>query len=319
MRKKRKTSRFKGIFVLLLILIQFITLILAGYAVILYKGVETFYRAFGILILVYFFFFFSYLLLRSIKRKGKVSFIILVLFSLLISAASFVLFYYLTKVYKAIDDYSNNQNMYYSSLVTYNKSLKTEKDLKDMKIGIVDDQSDIEGYILPTETIDKLKLKDNNKIVKYNSTMELLYALKGKEIDAAFFSRNYVEMFSTLEEFENIEEETVVLHTAEKEYVSTEEDIKEEGASLNKPFSMLLIGVDSSKDGVTSGYNADVLLLATFNPKTLRVTLTSIPRDMYLKTACSNGKYRRINTTTWGSSSTCAVQTVEKLCDVDIK
>ena len=318
MRRKRKTIRFKGIFVLLLILIQFITLILAGYAVILYKGVETFYRAFGILILVYFFFFFSYLLLRSIKRKGKLSFIILVLFSLLISAASFVLFYYLTKVYKAIDDYSNNQNMYYSSLVTYNKSLKTEKDLKDMKIGIVDDQSDIEGYILPTETIDKLKLKDNNKIVKYNSTMELLYALKGKEIDAAFFSRNYVEMFSTLEEFENIEEETVVLHTAEKEYVSTEEDIKEEGASLNKPFSMLLIGVDSSKDGVTSGYNADVLLLATFNPKTLRVTLTSIPRDMYLKTACSNGKYRRINTTTWGSSSTCAVQTVEKLFDVDI-
>ena len=81
---------------------------------------------------------------------------------------------------------------------------------------------------------------------------------------------------------------------------------------------MLFIGVDSSNDGVTSGYNADVLLLVTFNPSTLRATLTSVPRDMYLKTACSNGLYRRINTTTWGSSSSCAVQTIENLFDVDI-
>lgn len=74
---------------------------------------------------------------------------------------------------------------------------------------------------------------------------------------------------------------------------------------------MLFIGVDSSKDGVTSGYNADVLLLVTFNPKTLRATLTSVPRDMYLKTACSGNNYRRINTVTWGSSSECAVNTMQ--------
>ena len=81
---------------------------------------------------------------------------------------------------------------------------------------------------------------------------------------------------------------------------------------------MLFIGVDSSKDGVTSGYNGDVLLLATFNPSTLRATITSVPRDTYIKTACSNGSYRRINTTTWGSSSSCAVKTIENLFDVDI-
>ena len=90
----------------------------------------------------------------------------------------------------------------------------------------------------------------------------------------------------------------------ENKYLS-EEDIKNETSSLNKPFTMLFIGVDSSKDGVTSGYNADVLLLATFNPDTLRATLTSIPRDTYIKTACSGKEYRRINTTTWGSSSSC--------------
>ena len=315
MKRKRITRIILSI---LLILIQLASLILVGYSIFLYKGVETFYRAFGLLILLYFFFFFSYLLLRSIKKRSKASFIVPLILSLLVSAASLAGFYYLNKVYKTIDDYSSNKNMYYSSLVTYNTALNSEKDLKDMKIGIINDTGDIEGNILPNDTIKELKLSKNNTIVKYDSTMELLYALKNKKVDAAFFSRNYVDMFYSLEGFEKIETETKVLYTAKKEYKSNEEDIKDTSASLNKPFSILLIGVDSSQDGVTSGYNADVLLLVTFNPKTLRATLTSIPRDMYLKTACSNGSYRRINTTTWGSSSTCAVQTVEKLFNVDI-
>ena len=314
--KRKRTIRI--LLSILLILLELVSLVLIGYALILYKGVETFYRAFGLLILLYFFFFFSYLLLRSVKKRSKISFLLPLILSLLVSAASLAGFYYLNKVYKTIDDYSSNKNMYYSSLVTYNKNLNNEKDLKDMKIGIINDTTDIEGNILPNDAIKELKLSKNNKIIAYDSTMELLYALKNKKVDAAFFSRNYVDMFYSLEGFEKIEEETKVLYTAKKEYKSNEEDIKDKTASLNKPFSMLLIGVDSSQDGVTSGYNADVLLLATFNPTTLRATLTSIPRDMYMKTACSNGSYRRINTTTWGSSSTCAVQTVEKLFDVDI-
>ncbi len=317
--KSRKRSRLlRAIISFIFIVVQFVSLVALSYSLILYKGVETFYRCFAILIFIYFFFFFSYLLLRSIKLKTKKSILIPLLLSILISTLSFGVFYYLTKIYSSINQYSNKENMYYSSLVTYNKELNSEKDLNKMKIGIVNDQKDIEGYILPSEAISNLKLDKSNTIVKYDSTMELLHALKNKEIDAAFFSRNYIDMFYSVEGFENIEEETKVLYTIEKEYESNEEDIKNSTASFDKPLSMLLIGVDSSQDGVTSGYNADVLLLATFNPETLRVTLTSVPRDMYLKTACSNGKYRRINTTTWGSSSSCAVQTIEKLFDVDI-
>lgn len=317
--KSRKRSRIIRVFLcFIFMIVQFISFILLSYSLILYKGVETFYRYFAILIFLYFFFFFSYLLLRSIKLKTKKSILIPIILSLLVSVLSCGVFYYLTKIYTSINEYSTNENMYYSSLVTYDKTLKDEKDLDKKKIGVITDQKDIEGCILPTEAITELKLDKNNTIIKYESTMELLHALKNNEVDAAWFSRNYIDMFYSVEGFENIEEETKVLYTISKEYQSTEEDIKSATASFTKPVSILLIGVDSSQDGVTSGYNGDVLLLATFNPETLRVTLTSIPRDMYLKTACSNGKYRRINTTTWGSSSTCAVQTVEKLFDVDI-
>lgn len=311
-------KKSKALLSIILILIQLISLGLLGYSLVLYKGVETFYRIYGIITLLYLLVFISYLLLRSIKKKKMKAFTIPLIMCLIISIVQFGGYYYLNKIYKTIDSYSDNKSTASSSLVTYNKEYKTYKDLNKAKIGIITDSSDTEGYVLPNEIISELKLEDNNTIVKYESTMELLYALKNKEIDAAFFSSNYADMFYSLDGYENIKEETVVLYEKSKTYESKEDTSEGTTTSLNEPFTMLFIGVDSSKDGVTSGYNADVLLLVTFNPKTLRATLTSVPRDMYLKTACSGNSYRRINTVTWGSSSECAVNTMEKLFDVDI-
>ena len=297
-------------------LIQLSSIILLSYSLTHYKGIETFYRIYVVIMLIYLLIFTSYITLTNIKTQKSKSYIISIILSILFSIISFTGYYYLNNVYKAVNSYSKSENEYFSSLVTYNTKLNDYKDLNKNKIGIIKDTSDIEGNVLPNEIIDNLKLSKNNEIVSYDSTIELLHALKTNKVDAAFFSSNYTDMFYSLEGYENIKEETKVLYKTSKIY-----DIKEETkseSSLTKPFTMLLIGVDSSNDGVTSGYNADVLILATFNPKTLRATMTSVPRDMYLKTACSNGKYRRINTTTWGSSSSCAVQTIEKLFSVDI-
>ncbi len=314
MRRKRIINFFLASF---LILLNLASLCLFSYTLILYKGFATFYRIYTIIILVYLFILFSYLALRSIIRKTNKLFIISLILIILFTSAEVFGYYYLNKMYKSINQYSSKTTLYYTSLITYNSKIIDYKDLKDKKIGIINDKSDIEGYILPKEVINKLRLKENNKIIEYDSTMELLHNLKNKNIDVAFFSKNYTEMFSSLEGYENIEKETKVLYTYEKEYTKKEEKTKKQ-TNLTEPFTMLFIGVDSSKDGVTSGYNADVLLLVTFNPKTLSATMTSIPRDMYLKTACSSGKYRRINTVTWGSSSDCAIKTVEKLFDVKI-
>lgn len=317
MKKRRFLIKLKALLSIILIITELISLGFLGYSLILYKGVETFYRLFGILILIYVLLFVSYMLLRGIKKKTLKSFVIPAVISIIFTIIQFVGYYYLHTVYQAINAYSDNENMYYSSLVTYTLSYQDHKSLNNKKIGIVEDKKDIEAYTLPLEIIDELKLDKNNKIIKYTSTIELLNELKEKKVDAAFFSSNYIDMFSSLEGFENIEEETKVLYKGEKEY-KVEDNTTSKTSSLTKPFTMLFIGVDASKDGVTSGYNADVLILVTFNPQTLRATMTSVPRDMYLKTACSGGAYRRINTTTWGSSSDCAVQTIENLFDVDI-
>lgn len=313
----KKHKLLRAFFSIILIVLQLISLILISYALLLYNGIETFYRILGIIILIYLFFLFSFLLLRSIKKRNKSSFLIPLILTVLLIIIEILAFYYLNKIYNTLNSYSDNNNKYYTSLVTYNKSINDYKSLNNNKIGIVKDEYDIEGYILPIEVIDNLKLEDKNKLVYYDSTIELLYALKKSEIDCAFFSSNYIDMFSSIEGYENIENDTKVLYEYSK-VIKNNEEIDNENASLNKPFTMLLIGVDSSNDGVTSGYNADVLLLVSFNPKTLRATMTSIPRDMYIKTACSDNTYKRINTTTWGSTATCAVNTVENLFNVNI-
>ncbi len=302
----------------ILLIAQIISFSFFSYSLMLYKGVETFYRYYGIGILLYLLLFMSYLLFRGIRKKKTTGFIVATIVTIIIIGIEAFGYYYLNKIYESINSYSENTNEYFTVLVTYNKSYNSYTDLKNKKIGIVSDKKDIEGNVLPNDIIKDLKLKDSNTVKEYPSTLELLYALKSNEIDAAFFSRNYVDMFYSIEGYEDIEDETKILYETSKIYESTEEDIKDANATLTKPFTMLLIGVDSSKDGVTSGYNADVLLLVTFNPKTLRATITSVPRDTYLKTACSNGNYRRINTTTWGSSSACAVKTIENLFGVNI-
>lgn len=53
--------------------------------------------------------------------------------------------------------------------------------------------------------------------------------------------------------------------------------------NFDKPFAMLLLGIDSGGQGRTEKGRTDVMMLATVNPNTEVVTLTSIPRDTYVE------------------------------------
>lgn len=325
-RKKHKI--FRALVSIILILGLLAGTVLTGYILLLkFKGIENVYRIMGFAIAIYLFLFLSYLLLRSIKRKGKFCFIFPLIISLLIIGVELFVCNIIRVKIKEWDDLENKPNLKTTALVTYKKELKdnikSDKDvtkvITNMKIGIVNDKESIEEYILPQEVITELNLTKTNKLVEYDSPLDLVTALKEKKIDVGFLSGGYVDTFYSFEGFDTIADDSVILYEKTKEYPKEkEEDIKSKDASLNKPFNMLLIGVDSTRDGNTYDYNADVIILATFNPKMLKVTLTSVPRDMYMKTACSNGHYRKINTTTWGSSANCIVKTVENLFDVDI-
>lgn len=52
---------------------------------------------------------------------------------------------------------------------------------------------------------------------------------------------------------------------------------------FNKPFSILLMGIDSGGLGRTEKGRSDVMMLATVNPDTQEIAVTSIPRDSYVE------------------------------------
>jgi len=81
---------------------------------------------------------------------------------------------------------------------------------------------------------------------------------------------------------------------------------------LTEPFSILLIGTDV----ITDSYNADTLMLVTVNPKTLKATMLSIPRDTYTTIACTGGKHK-INASGWNGDK-CVVDTVSKYLNIKI-
>lgn len=52
---------------------------------------------------------------------------------------------------------------------------------------------------------------------------------------------------------------------------------------FNKPFSVLLMGIDSGGLGRTEKGRSDVMMVATVNPDTQEIAVTSIPRDSYVE------------------------------------
>lgn len=229
--------------------------------------------------------------------------------------------YSINKVYGLIDSINKNKITYSSSLIALkNSDINETTDINNLKIGMVDDTMSIDNYILPKEIINDKSLDKNNKIIDYSDILTMIDDLYNKKIDLMFISSNYSSMFQDTEGYEDINEKVKVI--LEKEKVIKKE--KSTFSFLNKnkkvkPFSILLMGVDSEKDGLkkNSYANGDGLMLLTFNPDTLNITMMSIPRDSYLPIACRNNTKNKLTHAGWFGTD-CMIDTIENTFDIDI-
>lgn len=238
-----------------------------------------------------------------IKRKKKVT-LSLIIMSILLIIVTF-LNYTFQKVYSVFDDIAKNYEEYTLSLVTLSSnSVDNLRDV-DSSIGVIEDENIENGYKFAQKII-----KENNiteELVKYETYLNIVEDLYNEKIKYAFLPSNYVSMFHQDENYSDIEQKLKVIHNDSKKV-----ELELVNKEVNEPFSILLIGVDT----LNSSYNADTLLLVTFNPDTLGATVLSIPRDTYTKIACTGGKHK-INSSGWYSDK-CVVDTVSNLVDVDI-
>ncbi|MDD2470064.1 MAG: LCP family protein, partial [Bacilli bacterium] len=114
--------------------------------------------------------------------------------------------------------------------------------------------------------------------------------------------------------FKNIGEETNSITSKSKTMEKADEIISTPKTKLSEPFTMLIIGVDTA----VASYNADTLILITFNPKTLNTTMLSIPRDTFVPIACfANQKQNKITHSGWNGES-CVIKTVQNFTGIKI-
>jgi len=239
------------------------------------------------------------------KKKTKIKLnIILIIMIILVLIIGFIN-YNFQKMFGVLDNITENYEEYTLSLVTLSDNVVDNTNDIDDDIGVIQDENIENGYKFALEIIGKNDIKQD--LIKYETYLDIVKALYSEEIKYAFLPDSYVSMFSQDEEYKDIETRLKVIHNDSKkvEIISVNKDI-------NKPFSILLMGVDS----LSSSYNADTLLLVTFNPQTLSATMLSIPRDTYTTIACTGGKHK-INSSGWYSDK-CVVDTVSKLVDIDI-
>ena len=316
-RKKHRLSLF------LMVLSIFVLIGGAGYliyTVSLLNNIENNLRLIGSIILIFVCLILFILSIKTYKKHKNVKLAFIIILMLLIGLGGAFVGYNIDKVYSTLDDVSDTSGYktYSSSLVTLSTNdVSSISKIGDAAIGMINDESSIDGYQIPNEIMDEESL--SNEIKEYGNYIEMIDSLYKGDIKYIFLPTNYSVMFGSMEGYENIKDKTKVIYTKKKKLKDKESAVSSKGKSIDSPFTVLLMGVDSETEGIKgSSFNGDSLMLITFNPKTLGATILSIPRDSYVPIACfTNKKKNKITHAAWQGEG-CMIKTIQNLLDVNI-
>ena len=267
------------------------------------------------------------LLIYGVNFKDISSKIISIVLAVMLIVVGFGGSYYVSKVNKAVDNATENtgveQYETLSGVFTYYKggteytSLDDLKDASNLKVGVIYDDGAGVG------TIAQNLLTENGieaAVTTYYSAEELLGALLGNtdKIDVAVFPASYRQRWSADEEVDYSQYlDNMVDFYSFEEKVKTGENTNANKALYTEPFNILLIGFAPEDEAMTRGL-ADTIIVATVNPQTFTVTLTSVARDTYTKIACVPEAERQKINAARNYSRQCLMDTVGDLLDIDI-
>lgn len=311
----RKINIFKCIIFILTIVMVVCNFNLI-HAIYLLEGIENIGRVLVILILITIDIVFINETLKILLSKNNKKHIGLVCFMFIYLIISVFISFLVKDIYSDINSMNKNKITYTTVILSLSDSDISEiENINGKDIGILEDETSIEGYILPKEFIESKNLNPNTKY--YDSYSSLIEALYRKEVEAVFITSSYESIFKEIEKYQNINSDTKVIATYKKKMEKVEQTIEKN--LLTEPFTVLLMGVDSHLEGIDNQVgNGDALILVTFNPNTLSATMLSIPRDSYVKQACfKNNIENKITHASWGGTD-CMIKTIENFLDIDI-
>lgn len=305
-KQKKCKLKYKLILLIMTCIFSIFSSIYVSYSLILLNGIENHIRfvVIGIILILLICLFLKYLISYFNHKKRYYFYtIFLIIYSIILLFVGKTIL----KTYQTIDNLTTNKMLYSSSLVSLDDELS-----KDGKIGILKDKTSIDGNQIPKEIIEEKKLK--NEVVEYDSYISLLNALEN-EVEAVFLPTSYSLKFQNVEGINIDLSKLKIIYTKEKTVKNETNNSK----TLEEPFTILLMGVDSEVENIAnSTFNGDSLMLLTFNPKTLSTTILSIPRDAYVPIACFEGKRKnKITHAAWYGES-CMIETIEDFTNIKI-
>ena len=254
---------------------------------------------------------------KCIKKNKTKSYVWYFIFLILFIAIEIFITVNINKISSSLSKITSGKTGYSTSLVVLkNSNYESIDDVLDANIGIISDVENIEGYTLPMEVVEEKKI-DKENLVSYDEYTDMLNDLYSGEIDAMFVSSSYVSLFASEDGFENIADETKVIYEKNK---TSNEVTKTSNKTLDEPFTILLMGVDSSTNSLSksNSFNGDTLMLITFNPHTMNATILSIPRDTRVPIVCTRSKAKnKINSAALYGAD-CVMDTITNFTGIEI-
>lgn len=314
------------IVLLIFLILALLTSAFAIYEIFLLGSIETLIRyiVIGVLVFIDIILFFRVRSASKKRKKKRSKRIGLLSFMFLYSLVCFAIGLVIAYVYGQLNNINKEFVTYTSDLVVMSSNDAHDiDDVSDYTIGLLSDKNSPEGYIIPQEMIKENKLDDNNEFKEYDDYSTMLVDLYDGEIDAMFTTNNYIDMYSSVTGYENIATDTRMILSKDKEMKKAETSDSEtasSGKSITEPFTILLMGIDSTDEVLSKNAiaNGDTLILITFNPKTLNATMLSIPRDSYVPIACWSDQAENKITHAAGYGTDCMMNTIENYFDVNI-
>lgn len=184
-------------------------------------------------------------------------------------------------------------------------------DLKDQHIG-ANTSADMIN-MNKAETLIEDEIGDID-LENYSSDSELLKSLENDTIQAMVMKAVDIETLSDIEE--GIEEKIRIVKKLSIKIPSVEANSAE---VTNEPFNVLVLGTDKRGDISRADALSDVNMVATINPKTKQILITSIPRDYYVDLISEGqnlGKDKLTHSAKKGTQ--CTQSTIENMLGIEL-
>ena len=228
-----------------------------------------------------------FILLLCHYTKGMVSKIICILITLVLISGSSLGGYYISKtgsLLSSITNVTKHAKNTVSVVVKQSSDIKNKSQLNGVSIGTLRN--------IGTQGSKKvLKELSNDGIVlkqkEYDSLSALLGAFYNGEVESIIINESSRSQILDMESYADFDNNTRVVYQTSYKVENTDK-AKSVTDITSKPFNVLISGSDT-RGGFDENGRSDVIMVATVNPKTSTILLTSVPRDFYVTTACDAG------------------------------